>query len=132
MAKLCHWCLEPIPPLPKDASYVDEINHNTHDACRHERDDEPREGGTPGWHRRRFDRLDTRYVRIFVLERIKAQGFSRRCPCLYGSGCGFRGYDTHSFASHEDVDAYDVRNSVEGCELCGGRATMTRCRSSSS
>lgn len=25
MAELCYWCHEPLPPLPEDASYVDEI-----------------------------------------------------------------------------------------------------------
>jgi len=25
--KLCYWCHEPLPPLPEDADYVDEINH---------------------------------------------------------------------------------------------------------
>ncbi len=40
--KLCFWCHEPLPPLPEDASYVDEINHYVHDECRDERDDNNR------------------------------------------------------------------------------------------
>ncbi len=37
--KLCYWCHEPLPLLPEDASYVEEINHHIHDECRDERDD---------------------------------------------------------------------------------------------
>jgi hypothetical protein len=60
-----------------------------------------------------------------VLDRIRDLGFSRRCPCLYDTGYGFRGYDTHSYAGDEDddVDDYDERNSVDGCELCSGSGT---------
>lgn len=58
-------------------------------------------------------------VRRFVLNRIKSQGFSRRCPCLYDTAHGCQGYETHSFGSDDDCDDY-VRNGVEGCELCGG------------
>jgi hypothetical protein len=41
-SRLCYWCREPLPRLPEDASYVDEINHYIHDACRDERDDNNR------------------------------------------------------------------------------------------
>ena len=34
MADVCYWCHEPLPPLPEDATYVDEINHYIHDECR--------------------------------------------------------------------------------------------------
>jgi hypothetical protein len=37
--KLCYWCRDALPPLPEDASYVEEINHYIHDECRDERDD---------------------------------------------------------------------------------------------
>ncbi len=54
------------------------------------------------------------------VDRIKAVGFSRRCPCLYDSEYGFQGYESHSFSNGaDDVDDYDERNSVTGCELCG-------------
>lgn len=119
--KFCHWCHEPLPPLPEDASYVDKINHYIHDECREERDDKSR----------RMDELRTgiangaidaipNEIRCFVLERIKQQGFSRRCPCLYDSEYGFEGYGAHSFGGDDDVDEYDERNSVNDCELCGG------------
>ncbi|MGI8775661.1 MAG: hypothetical protein ACR2KQ_11775 [Actinomycetota bacterium] len=121
--KLCYWCHEPLPPLAEDASYVDEINHYIHDACRDERDgnnrrmEQLRAGIVDG----SIDSIKDD-VRRFVLDRIKGVGFSRRCPCLYDSEHGFEGYESHSYASDEgdDVDDYDVRNSVDGCELCGG------------
>jgi hypothetical protein len=57
-------------------------------------------------------------VREAVLDRIKAVGFSRRCPCLYDSEYGFQGYESHSFSNgDDDVDDYDERNSVTGCGL---------------
>lgn len=118
--KLCYWCHEPLPPLPEDASYVDEINHYIHDDCRDERDDnnrrveELRAGIAIGM----IDSIPEE-IRCFVLERIKSHGFTRRCPCLYDEAYGFQGYNTHSFGSDDDVD-YDVRNSIDGCELCGG------------
>ena len=121
MARLCYWCYEPLPPLPEDASYVDEVNHYIHDECRDERDDK----------NRRMEELRTGIgdgtidsipdvVRTFVLDRIKALGFSRRCPCLYDAAYGFQGYDSHAFGVHEDIDDYDIRSSVDGCELCAG------------
>lgn len=120
-AKLCYWCHEPLPPLPEDASYVDEINHYIHDECRDERDD----------NNRRMDELRAGIVdgtidsipdavRQAVLDRMKESGFSRRCPCLYDTEHGFQGYESHSFSGDDDVDDYDVRNSVDGCELCAG------------
>jgi hypothetical protein len=33
---------------------------------------------------------------------------------------GFLGYESHSYGDDDDVDDYDVRNSVDSCELCGG------------
>jgi hypothetical protein len=119
--KLCYWCHEPLPPLPEDASYVDEINHYIHDDCRAERDenhrrmDELRAGIGDG----SIDSIPE-VVRQAVLDRIKTSGFARRCPCLYDSEYGFLGYETHSFSGDDDVDDYDVRNSVDGCEFCGG------------
>jgi len=121
-SKLCYWCHEPLPPLPEDASYVDEINHYAHDACLTERDER----------NRRMDQLRAgiadgsiesipEAVRKAVLGRIKTSGFSRRCPCLYDAEYGFQGYETHSFSNgDDDVDDYDTRNSVNECELCGG------------
>ena len=120
-AKTCYWCHELLPPLPEDASYVDEINHYIHDECRDERDE----------NNRRMEELRTGIadgtidsipcgIRSFVLERIKTTGFSRRCPCLYDAAFGFQGYEAHSYASDEEVDDHDARNSVAGCELCGG------------
>lgn len=119
--KLCYWCHEPLPPLPEDASYVDEINHYIHDECRGERDDNNRRmedlrvGITDG-------SIDTipDVVRQAVLQRIKNSGFSRR-PCLYDPEYGFQGYQSHSFSNaDDDIDDYDERNCVKNCELCGG------------
>ena len=31
--KCCYLCHELLPPLPEDASYVDEINHYAHEEC---------------------------------------------------------------------------------------------------
>ncbi len=122
--KLCYWCHEPLPPLPEDASYVDEINHYMHVACREERDERNRRleqlriGVADG----SIDCIPDE-VRRFVLDRIKASGFSRRCPCLYDAEHGFQGYGTHTFGGVDEFDDYDVRNSVDGCELCGGSGT---------
>lgn len=121
--KFCYWCHEQLPPLPDEASYVDEINHYIHDECRAERDeanrrmDELRVGITDGT----IDSVPGE-VRQAVLDRIQRLGFSRRCPCLYDPVHGFRGYETHAYGSDEDedVDDYDVRNTVDGCELRGG------------
>lgn len=122
MTEVCYWCHEPLPPLPEDASYVDEINHYAHEACLEERDER----------NRRMDQLRTGIVegtmdsipdvvRQAVLDRIKASGFSRRCPCLYDPECGFQGYESHSYTNGEaEVDGYDERNSVKDCELCDG------------
>lgn len=120
--KLCYWCHEPLPPLPEDASYVDEINHYIHDECREERDD----------NNRRMEELRAAIgdgsidsisddVRRFVLDRVKRLGFSHRCPCLYDPEHGFQGYGTHSVG--DDEDDYDVRNSLDGCDLCDGSGT---------
>jgi hypothetical protein len=120
--KACYWCHEPLPPLPQDASYVDELNHYIHDGCREERDESNRrrERLRAGIADGSIDCLPAG-VRAAVLYRIKSSGFSRRCPCLYDPAHGFQGYETHSFAGDdEDVDAYDARNSVDACELCGG------------
>ncbi len=119
--KLCYWCHEPLPPLPEDASYVDEINHYIHDECRSARDENNRrvEDLRVGISEGAIDFIPDAILR-FVLDRIKSQGFSRRCPCLYDPDHGFKGYETHSFGSDDDVGDDDVRNSVEGCELCGG------------
>lgn len=120
-AKLCYWCHEPLPCLPEDASYVDEINHYIHDDCRDERDDNNRrmEQLRAGIVDGSIDSIPD-IVRVAVLDRIKDLGFSRRCPCLYDAEHGFLGYESHSYASADDVDDYDVRNSVDGCELCSG------------
>lgn len=119
--KLCYWCHEPLPPLPEDASYVDEINHYIHDECRDDRDDNNRrmEELRAGIANGTIDSIPEE-IRSFVLERMKSQGFSRRCPCLYDVRYGFQGYETHSFGCDDDDVDYDVRNSVDGCELCGG------------
>jgi hypothetical protein len=120
--RLCYWCHKPLPPLPEDATYMDEINHYIHNACRDERDDNNRHmdqlragiaGGT-------IDSIPES-VRQAVLDRIKSLGFSRRCPCLYDSDYGFQGYASHSYSNgDDDVDDYDERNSVTDCKLCGG------------
>lgn len=121
-AKLCYWCHQTLPPLSEDATYVDEINHYIHDECREERDD----------NNRRMDELRSGIVagtidsipdvvRQAVLDRIKASGFSRRCPCLYDSDYGFQGYQSHTYSNRDDeVDDYDERNSVDDCDLCAG------------
>lgn len=121
---LCYWCHEPLPPLPEDASYVDEINHYIHGQCRDERDENNRrvEQLRAGIAEGTIDSIPA-IVRNFVLDRLKSQGFARRCPCLYDPNHGFQGYETHSFGKDDDVDDYDVRNSVEGCEMCGGSGT---------
>ena len=122
MADVCYWCHEPLPPLPEDASYVDEINHYAHEACLEERDER----------NRRMDQLRLgiadgsidsipEAVRKAVLDRIQTSGFSRRCPCLYDPEYGFQGYESHSFSNGQaEVDDYDERNSMKSCELCGG------------
>lgn len=122
--KLCYWCHEPLPPLPEDASYVDEINHYIHDECREERDDNNRrmEQLRAGLADGSIDSIPD-VVREAMLDRIKASGFSRRCPCLYDPEHGFQGYETHSLNGDDDVEDYDIRNSVGGCELCGGSGT---------
>jgi hypothetical protein len=119
--KVCYWCHEPLPPLSEDASYVDEINHYIHDECRHERDENNRrvEELRVGISEGAIDSIPDA-VRRFVLDRMESQGFSRRCPCLYDPDHGFEGYETHSFGRDDEAYDYDVRNSVEGCELCGG------------
>ena len=120
--KLCYWCHEPLPPLPEDATYVDEINHYIHDACRDERDESNRrmEQLRSGIANGSMDSIPD-VVRQAVLDRIKASGFSRRCPCLYDPEHGFQGYQSHSYSNGEaEVDDYDERNSVKGCELCYG------------
>ncbi len=122
--KLCYWCHDPLPPLPENASYVDEINHYIHDECRAERDENNRrmEQLRAGIAEGSIDSIPE-VVRQAVLDRIKRLGFSRRCPCLYESEYGFQGYESHSFGGDDDVDDYDGRNSVDGCELCGGSGT---------
>ena len=123
MAELCYWCHDPLPPLPEEASYVDEINHYIHDECRDERDennrrmDELRAGIAEGT----IDSIPE-VVRDAVLDRIKRVGFARRCPCLYDEAYGFSGYDVGSFGT-DDEDDYDARNSVASCGLCGGSGT---------
>ena len=122
MAELCYWCHAPLPPLPEDASYVDEINHYAHEECLEERDernrrmDELRVGIAEGT----IDSIPD-VVRRAVLDRIEASGFSRRCPCLYDPEYGFQGYESLSFSNDDDeVDDYDERNSVKDCALCDG------------
>ena len=122
MAKACYWCHEPLPPLPEDASYVEEINHYINDECREERADNNRrmEELRAGIVEGKIDSIPD-HVREAVLARIKSSGFSRRCPCLYDPEYGFQGYGSHSYSNGEDdVDDYDERNSVNNCELCGG------------
>ena len=125
MATNCYWCHEPLPPLSEDATYVDEINHYAHDECLAERDernrrmDQLRAGIVEG----SIDSIPD-VVHQAVLDRIKASGFSRRCPCLYDPEHGFQGYQSHSYSNgNDEVDDYDARNSVEGCELCVGSGT---------
>lgn len=123
MPELCYWCHELLSPLPGDASYVDEINRYIHDECLEERDgtnrrmEELRAGIAAG----STDSIPNA-VRQAALDRITRLGFSRRCPCLYDAEHGFQGYESHSYASEEDDDDddYDKRNSVDGCDLCGG------------
>ena len=80
---LCYWCHEPLPPLPEDVTYVDEINHYIHEACRDERDDrnrrmqELRDDIAQG----KIDSIPG-IVRSATLARIKRIGFARRCLCL--------------------------------------------------
>ena len=115
MAEFCYWCHEPLPPLPQDASYVDEINHYIHDECREERDENNRRRETllVGIAEGTIDRIPD-VVRDAVLDRIRRLGFSRRCPCLYDEAHGFPGYDGHDFG------ADDSSNALGACELCGG------------
>ena len=115
MAEACYWCHEPLPPLPEDASYVDEINHYIHDECRDERDENNcrRERLLTGIAEGHIDSIPA-VVRQAVLDRIQRVGFSRRCPCLYDEAYGFGGYDRHDFG------ADDSDNAVGACELCGG------------
>ena len=121
MAKGCYWCHQALPPLPANASYVEEINHYAHDECLEERDER----------NRRMEQLRASIVegaidsipdavRQAVLDRIKTSAFSRRCSCLYDPEYGFQGYQLHSYNSDVEVDDYDDRNSVKGCELCNG------------
>jgi hypothetical protein len=119
--RLCYWCHEALPPLPVDASYVDEVNHYIHGECRDQRDENSRrvEELRVGISEGTIDSIPDA-VRSFVLDRIKSQGFSRRCPCLYDPAYGFKGYEAPSFGGDDEVDDYDVRNSVEGRALCGG------------
>ncbi|MBA2724693.1 MAG: hypothetical protein H0U53_01780 [Actinobacteria bacterium] len=102
---------------------MEEINHYIHDECRDERDDTNRrmEQLRVGIGDGSIDSIPD-VVRQAVLDRIKDLGFSRRCPCLYDPEHGFLGYESHSYATteDEDVDDYDVRNSVDGCEMCDG------------
>ena len=120
MADCCYWCHEPLPPLPEEASYVDEINHYIHDECRDERDEanDKRETLLSGIAEATMDHIPA-VVREAVLDRMRRLGFARRCPCLYDETYGFRGYDSHSFDADDDAD-YDARNSVAGCQLCRG------------
>ena len=115
MAEFCYWCHEPLPPLPEDASYVDEINHYIHDECRDERDEmnRNREALLTGIAEGTIDRIPE-VIRDAVLDRIRRLGFSRRCPCLYDEAYGFGGYESHRF------DEDDSSNAVSECELCGG------------
>ncbi|MBA2312949.1 MAG: hypothetical protein H0V97_09155 [Actinobacteria bacterium] len=145
--RLCYWCHEPLPPLPEDASCVDEINHYIHDECRDERDDNNRrrEQLRVGIVDGSIDSIPI-IVRQAVLDRIQDLGFARRCPSLSRDAVGpaaattpggkaradqdhesdadhgFQGYESHSYATgdDDDVDDLDVRNSVDGCDLCGG------------
>lgn len=116
--KLCYWCHEPLPPLSKDASYVDELNHYMHDDCRAERDEQNhrREQLLTGIADVTIDSIPD-VVRTAVLERIKRLGFARRCPCLYDDAYGFRGY------AALDVGADDADNAIALCELCRGSGT---------
>ncbi len=146
-ARYCSCCHEPLPPLPEDANYVDEINHYIHVECRDERDGSNRrmEQLRAGIVEGSIDSIPD-VVRQAVLDRIQDLGFSRRCPCLSrdavgpvaatapggkaradqdhesDSDHGTQGYESHSYAGDEDenVDDYDERNSAEGCNLCGG------------
>jgi hypothetical protein len=122
MAKRCYWCHEPLPSLPEDAGYVDEINQYIHDECRDEREEKNRrmEELRAGIVEGTIDSIPD-HVREAVLDRLKSSGFARRCPCFYDSEYGCQGYQSHSFSNGDDeVDDYDERNSVTGCELCGG------------
>ena len=126
-AKLCYWCHEPLPPLPEDASYVDEINHYIHDECRDERDDQNRRrdelltgiaGGT-------IDSIPD-IVRSDVLGRIKRLGFARRCPCLYDEAYGFA-------VTSQTTSAPTMPTTPWTCAISAvAPAPTTRCRSSSS
>ena len=123
MEKACYWCHEPLPPLPEDALYVDEINHYIHDDCRDARDDL----------NRRRDELEGRvaegsddlpqHIRTAILDLLAARGFERRCPCLYDPEHGFQGYRSHSYDYDEDREDYDSFNAVPSCELCAGSGT---------
>ena len=119
MATYCYWCHDALPPLPEDASYVDEVNHYIHESCREQRDDQSsrREELLTGIAERAIESIPD-VVRAAVLDRIKRLGFSRRCPCLYDEAHGFRGYDSHDFGSD------DSENAIVACTLCGGSGTF--------
>ncbi len=121
MVKLCYWCREPLPPLPEDASYVQEINHYAHEECLEERDERNRgmDRLRAGIVKGSID-LIPGAVRKAVLDRIRASGFARRCPCLYDAEYGFQGHESQSFSNYDEVADFDERNSVKSCELCGG------------
>lgn len=121
--KFCYWCHELLPPLPDDATYVDEINHCIHDDCRDARDEL----------NRRRDELEARvaegsddlpeHIRTAILDLLAARGFEQRCPCLYDPEHGFRGYGTHRHDCEDETEDYDEVNAVSGCPLCGGTGT---------
>ena len=120
--KSCYWCHEPLPPLPDDATYVDEINHYIHDDCRDARDEL----------NRRRDELERRVaegldnipteVRERMLTWFEERGFARRCPCLYDPAFGFKGYRSHTWGDEDELD-YDARNAIPRCRLCSGTGT---------
>lgn len=121
--KLCYWCHEPLPPLPEDASYVEEINHVIHVDCKDARDT----------FNRRRDELEGRvaegsddlpgHIRVAILDLLAARGFEGRCPCLYDPEHGFQRYATHRYDYDEETDDHHSLNAVPNCELCRGSGT---------
>jgi hypothetical protein len=86
-SRFCFWCHEPLPPLSEHASYVDEINHSIHDACRDERDDNNRRMEQLGRESSmaRSTQYPTRFVKRFLIaSKTSGSMDSRRTPAQLG------------------------------------------------
>ncbi|MDQ3964624.1 MAG: hypothetical protein M3277_12060 [Actinomycetota bacterium] len=122
----CAWCHEPLPALPEDASYVDELNHTMHDHCRKDQNAflENRDLLMASIADATADPMPVA-IRVAYLESVRDAGLVRRCPCLYDLDHGFRGYASHSWDRADGRD-YDARNAVPGCPLCAGTGRHDR------